>query len=117
MGERPRPKPSRLGEKLLDIRKRIDGGLTQVEMIKRLGFTEKELPQDRISKFERGTMEPNLTVLIAYSEVANLYLEAIVRDDRDIPVGKLPSPVKHEGINRKCAGSGKRLTTRRGGNR
>jgi transcriptional regulator with XRE-family HTH domain len=101
MGERPRPKPSRLAEKLLDIRKRIDGGLTQVEMIKRLGFTEKELPQDRISKFERGAMEPNLTVLIAYSEAANLYLEAICRDDRDLPSGKIPSPVKHEGVERK----------------
>lgn len=100
MGEKPRPKPSRLAEKLWDIRKRIDGGLTQVEMIKRLGFTEKELPQDRISKFERGAMEPNLTVLIAYSEAANLYLEAICRDDRDLPSGKLPSPVKHEGVKR-----------------
>lgn len=101
MGERPRAKPARLAEKLKEIRQRIDGGLTQVEMVRRLGFTEKELPQDRISKFERGTMEPNLTILVAYSEVANLYLEAICRDDRDLPPGPLPSQVKHEGIMRK----------------
>lgn len=100
MGEKPRPKPARLAEKLREIRRRIDGGLTQAEMVRRLGFTESELPQDRISKFERGMMEPSLIVLIAYGEAANCYLEAIVRDDRDLPPGKLPAPVKHEGISR-----------------
>lgn len=97
MGEKPRPRPARLAEKLKEIRKRIDGGLTQVEMIRRLGFTEEELPQDRISKFERGTMEPNLTVLIAYSEAVNCYLEALARDDRDLGSGPLPYPKKHHG--------------------
>lgn len=101
MGEKARPKPARLAEKLKEIRQRIDGGLTQVEMIRRLGFTEEELPQDRISKFERGTMEPSLIVLLAYGDAANLYLEAICRDDRDLPPGKLPSPVKHEGVRYK----------------
>lgn len=109
MGEKPRPKPSRLAEKLLDIRKRIDGGLTQVEMVKRLGFTEKELPQDRISKFERGAMEPSLAILIAYADAANLYLEAICRDDRDLPSGKLPSSVKHEGVKHKRSSADKKL--------
>jgi transcriptional regulator with XRE-family HTH domain len=113
MGERPRPKPVRLAEKLKEIRLRIDGGLTQVEMIRRLGFTEEELPQDRISKFERGAMEPNLVVLLAYSDTANLYLEAICRDDRELPPGKLPSLVKHEGVKRKPAQSGKRMSTKR----
>jgi hypothetical protein len=107
MGERPRPKPTRLAEKLKEIRLRIDGGLTQVEMIRRLGLTEEELPQDRISKFERGAMEPNLGVLLAYSDAANLYLEVICRDELDLPPGKLPSPVKHEGVRRKPARPGK----------
>jgi transcriptional regulator with XRE-family HTH domain len=98
MGEKPRPKPARLAEKLKEIRKRIDGGLTQMEMIKRLGFTDEELPQDRISKFERGTMEPNLSILCAYAEAANIYLEALAKDDLDLPPGNLPSSVKHEGI-------------------
>jgi DNA-binding XRE family transcriptional regulator len=113
MGEKPRLKPTRLAEKLREIRRKIDGGLTQVEMIKRLGFTEQDLPQDRISKFERGTMEPNLVILIAYSDATNLYLEAICRDDRDLPPGKLPSPVKHEGVIRKSSLSDKRMTAGR----
>lgn len=48
MGEKARPKPAWLAEKLKEIRIRIDGGLTQVEMIKRLGFTEEELPQEGV---------------------------------------------------------------------
>lgn len=98
MGEKPRPKPSRLGEKLKDIRQRIDGGLTQVEMIKRLGYTEDELPQDRISKFERGAMEPSLAVLVAYAEAANCYLEVLARDDLSLGPGPLPYTQKHNGV-------------------
>ncbi len=98
MGEKPRPKPARLAEKLKEIRKRIDGGLTQVEMIKRLGFTEEELPQDRISKFERGAMEPNLTILLAYSEAVNCYLEVLARDDLDLGSDPLPYRKKHHGV-------------------
>lgn len=98
MGEKPRPKPARLGEKLREIRQRIDGGLTQVEMVKRLGYTEQELPQDRISKFERGAMEPNLAVLCAYAEAANCYLEVLARDDLSLGPGPLPYPTKHHGV-------------------
>ena len=98
MGEKPRPKPSRLGEKLREIRQRIDGGLTQVEMIKRIGYNKEELPQDRISKFERGTMEPNLAVLCAYAEAANCYLEVLARDDLSLGPGVIPYHKKHSGI-------------------
>jgi transcriptional regulator with XRE-family HTH domain len=112
MGEKPRPKPSRLGEKLKDIRQRLDGGLTQVEMIGRLGYTEDELPQDRISKFERGTMEPSLAVLVAYAEAANCYLEVLARDDLSLGPGPLPYPEKHNGMP---AGNRKRPAKKKAG--
>jgi len=67
-------------------------------MIKHLGSTEEELPQDRISKFERGSMEPNLTVIIANSDAVNCYLEALARDDRDLGSGPLPYSKKHHGV-------------------
>jgi transcriptional regulator with XRE-family HTH domain len=98
MGEKPRPKPARLGEKLREVRQRMDGGLTQVEMIKRLGYTAEELPQDRISKFERGAMEPSLTVLCAYAEAANCYLEVLARDDLSLGPGTIPYRKKHTGM-------------------
>jgi hypothetical protein len=112
MGERPRLRPARLGAKLKEIRQRIDGGLTQVEMIKRLGFTEEELPQDRISKFERGVMEPNLVVLCAYADAANCYLEVLARDDLSLGSGHLPYRHKHPGVLAGSAARQKRAKKR-----
>lgn len=91
-----RPRPSRLAEKLLNIRQKIDGGLSQGEMVNRLRLGD-ELERERISKFERGILEPPLHVLCAYADVANVYLEVIVRDGIDLPE-ILPSKIKSEGI-------------------
>ena len=106
MGRRARQKPERLAKKLLEIRQRIDGGLSQSEMVSRMGL-ENELTREEVSAFERGTHEPNLLVLLAYSEAANVYLEALIRDDLDLPE-RLPSPKKHEGIRRAVSRKGKR---------
>jgi transcriptional regulator with XRE-family HTH domain len=93
-----RPKPSRLAEKLLAIRNKLNGGLSQNELIRLMGL-EDELEQERISKYERGVLEPPLPVLLRYAEVANVYLEAIVDDRVDLPE-TLPSGKKSEGIKR-----------------
>ena len=87
-----RPRPARLAEKLLAIRQKLNGGLSQNQLIKRLNL-EKELEQDRISKFERGVLEPPLHVLCAYADAANLLLEVIVKDELDLP-DVLPAPYK-----------------------
>jgi hypothetical protein len=65
-------------------------------MISRMGLQD-ELTREEVSAFERGTHEPNLLVLLAYSEAANIYLDALVRDDVDLPQ-RLPSPDKHAGV-------------------
>ncbi len=96
MGKANRPRPKRLAEKLLTIRQRIDGGLSQNEMLRRLGL-EDDLERDRISKYERDTLEPPWYVLLRYAEVANVYLEAIVDDRMDLPEN-LPSKKKCEGL-------------------
>jgi len=64
-GQRPkskRRKPLRLAEKLLQIRTQL--GLSQGELIRRLGLDEK-IERDYISKYERGVLEPTLDVLLA----------------------------------------------------
>lgn len=94
MGRRERRKPKRLAEKLKRIRAEL--GLSQTAMLKRLGF-EGELTKSEISDFEHGTYEPNLLVLLAYSELANVYIEALVIDDRDLPT-RIPPPKKSEGV-------------------
>lgn len=97
MGTNRRPTPARLAGKLLEIRKRL--GLTQDELVERLGL-EEEFDQERISKFERGRLEPPLHVLCAYADIANVLLDVLARDDlslpREIPAGSKAASVPRE---------------------
>lgn len=94
-----RPKPERLAEKLLLIRQQLEGGLSQTEIVQRLGIEDK-IERERISKYERGILEPPLFVLCAYADLANVWLEVLVKDELDLPK-TLPSKSKSEGIKRK----------------
>lgn len=111
MGANKRPKPTRLAEKLRDIRRKIDGGLTQDELVKRLGL-EDEFDQERVSKFERGEREPPLHVLCAYADLANVTLDVLARDSLDLPAD-LPARTKSSGIPRVTASPGKRIKASR----
>ena len=99
MGRRARYIPVRLPEKLIQIRKAL--GLTQQEMLERLGLPE-EILQTSISQYERGKIEPPIFVLLRYADVANVWLEVLLRDHLDLP-NKLPSIVKHEGVRNTTA--------------
>ncbi len=79
-----RPRTPRLGEKLRQIRKTIDGGMTQNELVRRLGL-EEDFDQERISKYERGVLEPPVYVLIAYSDLARVSLDVLLRSEYDLP--------------------------------
>ncbi len=94
MGTKPRPKPERLAEKLLQIRNAL--GLSQTEMLRRLGM-EDVIAYHRISEYETGKREPPLLILLEYARVANVYVDALINDSMDLP-DKLPSRKKHEGV-------------------
>lgn len=96
MGRKERKKPKRLAEKLKHIRVELE--LSQTAMVKKLGF-EDELTKSEISDFEHGKYEPNLLVLLSYSQVANVFLEVLVRDDVDLPK-RIPSKTKYVGNKR-----------------
>ncbi len=96
MGLTPRPKPARLPEKLLQIR--IALGLSQNEMLRRLGQEDRTI-RSTISGYERGEREPPLPVLLEYARAANVYIDALVDDEVDLP-NKLPCRRKSEGIKR-----------------
>jgi transcriptional regulator with XRE-family HTH domain len=97
MGTRSREKPSRLAEKLAQIRHFL--GLSQDGMIRRMGVTEKITRED-VSKYERGLREPSLLVLWEYARTAGVWLDVLVDDELDLPQ-KLPAKQKSEGIRRK----------------
>jgi transcriptional regulator with XRE-family HTH domain len=67
-------------------------------MALRLGLSDED--RERVSKYERGVLEPPLHILCAYAEVANVYVEAIIKDDLDLP-DTLPSKKKSEGLMHK----------------
>ena len=104
MGTRPRRRPARLAEKLLQIRTAL--GLSQNELIRHLGLTD-ELRREEVSDFERDVREPSLPFLLAYARAAGVWLDVLVDDELDLP-DKLPSVPKHEGVKRKTAARSKR---------
>jgi transcriptional regulator with XRE-family HTH domain len=91
MGRSARPKPKQLPDKLLRIR--LAMGLSQNEMLVRLGLNEKLL-RAAISGYELGNIEPPLPVILEYARVAGVCTDVLIDDDLDLPA-KLPSTPKH----------------------
>lgn len=96
MGKRIRKRPIRISEKLLEIRQKL--GLSQNEMVRQMGLTD-EIERDYISKFERGTLEPTLWVLLQYARAANVYVDVLIDNELNLPE-RLPASTKSEGIKR-----------------
>jgi transcriptional regulator with XRE-family HTH domain len=82
MGRASREMPRRLGEKLLQIRVAL--GLSQDGMLRRLGLA-KRYGRHYISGFETGEREPSLSVLLRYSRVAKVWINALVDDEISLP--------------------------------
>jgi transcriptional regulator with XRE-family HTH domain len=97
MGRRARIRQKYLPEKLLRIRQSL--GLSQSEMLRRLGF-EEVLDYQRISEFELGTNEPPLAILLTYARVAGMHMEDLVDDELELP-DKFPGTVRYKGRKRR----------------
>jgi transcriptional regulator with XRE-family HTH domain len=98
MGTRhPRPQPDRLAEKLRYLRTKL--GYTLDEMARALSRVKKSPPnKSHIHRFEAGTREPSLLVLLEYSRVAKVPVEVIIDDDIDLPT-KLLHATKQASID------------------
>lgn len=86
MGRAPRPRPSRLGGKLLHIRRSL--GLTQQQLIESLDYRRSPLFIGQISQFEQNKREPPVLVILHYARIAGVPLEAIVDDNMNLPKKK-----------------------------
>ena len=86
---RKRPKQTRLGQKLLQIRKELN--ISQSRMPERLG--RPDLRPGRISEYERSIREPSLSVLMAYARLARIHLQYIVNDAVNLP--PFPGDIDH----------------------
>jgi transcriptional regulator with XRE-family HTH domain len=94
----PRETPRFLAQKLVNIRRTIDGGLSQEELVKRLGL-KSSIDRTYVSKYETGVLEPPLKVLLRYAELAGVHLEVLADDELELP-GRLPCNPKSAGIKR-----------------
>lgn len=95
MGRRTRPKALRLNEKLRQIR--LAYGLSQAEMVSRLGLTKELNPSD-ISAFERvppdrWSREPALPHLLRYARVAGVTIEVLIDPKLELPYKLAPDPM------------------------
>ncbi len=88
--------PKRMGVKLRQIR--LSMGLTQEEMLKLLNLPPV-ITQSTISAYERNSKLPPYFVLSRYGDIANIWIDVLVRDSLDMPE-RIPSPTKtkHGGI-------------------
>ena len=97
MGKAPRPRPARLAEKLIKIRKEL--GLSQDGMLIRLKLNDY-YDRSAIAAYELGNNEPPLMVLLAYARSVNIYLDVLVDDALDLP-DEIPSKRTSLGKKRK----------------
>ena len=78
-----RPRPKRLAEKLLQIRKAL--GLSQREMAEQLGERAGvKLTHKNVSKYERDKSVPYIEVALAYARIANVEMNDLADDDVDL---------------------------------
>jgi len=83
MGRARRQHPERLGEKLREIRERLE--LSQEQMAERLKNTKSSVRPGHISELERGIREPTLPMLLRYARIAGVYVDVLIDDNLDLP--------------------------------
>jgi transcriptional regulator with XRE-family HTH domain len=104
MGAASRLRSSRLPEKLQLIRKSF--GLSQNEMISRLGLTA-ELIREELSVFERGVRQPPALVLLRYARCVGISTDVLLDDEMDLPA-KLLKAAQGSAVRNKAASGRKR---------
>lgn len=82
MNKRSAVRSTPLGKKLRLIRDSL--GLSQSEILEHLGFSDA-LFRSNISQYERGARVPSPKVLLAYSRLARIDLEALIDDEMALP--------------------------------
>lgn len=77
-GSRKRPQPKYLAKKLKAIREEL--GIGQAEMARQLSKVPSSPDGAMVSRFERGLREPNLFVIVAYCEIAQISTDVLIND-------------------------------------
>jgi transcriptional regulator with XRE-family HTH domain len=73
-------------------------GLSQNEMLRHLGLAD-ELFRSSVSKYELGTREPPLPILLKYAQAAGVCVDVLIDDLADLPK-ELPALPHHKNYGR-----------------
>ena len=88
--------PKKLGPKLKRIREEL--GLSQNEMLKKLGYGEADsLFRSSISGYEIGSRIPPYNIILAYAKTANIYTDVLIDDELELSPEKIPYRIKDAG--------------------
>lgn len=79
MGSTKRDYPRKLARKLRRVR--VRSGLSQSEIAKELGVTDRAL----ISQYESGKRQPSLPVLLKYARLAGTIVDVLIDDKAKLP--------------------------------
>jgi DNA-binding XRE family transcriptional regulator len=85
MGTREIERPERLAEKLLCVRRKL--GLSQMKMGEALGKYDVERHGSSIRAYENEDQLPPILVVLAYARLANISMDLLIDDERDLPKG------------------------------
>ena len=69
-----------LPKKLIAVRRQL--GLTQTQMAERIGL---QVSPAHVEEFESGFTEPELNIILAYSEIAGIHMEVFANDNLELP--------------------------------
>lgn len=83
MGSASRAKPEKLGEKLLKIRQGFEYSFTQ--MANKLSDERISIRRTDVQRFEIGTREPSLIILLRYARLVNVSTDLLIDDEQDLP--------------------------------
>lgn len=83
MGTSGRIKPEYLAGKLLVIRTNL--GYNMPQMAEALSDDKVKVLKQDIHRFEAGTREPSLIVLLRYARLAKISLDVLADDSIDLP--------------------------------
>lgn len=72
------PRPERLAEKLLALRRKL--GVSQLKLSRQLSVDAV-----RVHEYETGRREPNLMVLLRYARLTQVSVESLIDDEIELP--------------------------------
>jgi transcriptional regulator with XRE-family HTH domain len=77
----PRPRPTKLGQKLLKIRQHL--GLTQDQMAQAIGRTDSSR-RSRVHEWETSKGQPDLASLLAYARLVGISTDVLIDDEVEL---------------------------------